>query len=100
MNPHMIQVTVGSAISHMICNIRKVTLTASHIELQNNIALKATADSLESFAIIVMRAVLMREIRKCLKRQYIIFGHFFTLSLLKCSIYLACEVHRNRTNSG
>jgi hypothetical protein len=64
MNPHMSQVTVGSAISHMVCNIQKVTLTASHIQLQNNITLKATADSLESFVIIVMRAVLMSEIRK------------------------------------
>jgi hypothetical protein len=34
----------------------------------NNIALKATADLLESFVIIVMRAILVREIRKCLKR--------------------------------
>jgi hypothetical protein len=68
MNPDMSQVTVGSTLSQMVCNIQKVTLTASHIQLQNNIALKATADSLESFVIIVMRAILMREIRKCLKR--------------------------------
>jgi hypothetical protein len=42
--------------------------TASHIQLQKNSALKVTADLLESFVIIVMRAVLMREIRKCLKK--------------------------------
>ena len=68
MNPDMSQVSVGFAVSHVISNVRKVTLTACHIQLQNNIALKATADSLESFVIIVMRAILMREIRKCLER--------------------------------
>ena len=55
MNPQISQVTVGSALSHTVCNIQKLTLTASHIQLQNSTALKATADSLESFVIIVMR---------------------------------------------
>jgi hypothetical protein len=57
----MSQVTAGSALSHTVCDIQKVTLTASHIQLQNSIALKATAYSLESFVIIVMNAILIRE---------------------------------------
>jgi hypothetical protein len=68
MNPHMSQVTVNSAIRDMVCNIRSLTLNSLSYTTTKSYCFKATADSLESFFITVLSAVLMREIGKCLKR--------------------------------